>query len=192
MYTGNISYLRTSYAVLVKTLDKFYVSHTNTSTGLIERPPGYGDYAFLPRTGAVTYYNALYVLALTSAARLAEILGSSADAERWRMRAAVVGPALVERNFDATAGAFFDGGPCSGASICPTHAQDGNSLAILAGITANLSSPALPLGASGAESVLSYLSQAMARPYGNAFYDNSILDSAADFANRVYPFVSYF
>jgi len=72
---------------MAKTLDSFYPAHTNALTGLVERPRGYGDFAFLPRNGAVTYYNALYSMALARAAQLAEHLGNDNDATRWRHRA---------------------------------------------------------------------------------------------------------
>lgn len=42
------------------------------------------------------------------------------------------------------------------------------------------------------EMILSYLSIALARPYGNAFYDFSTLDPSAQFDQRVYAFISYF
>ncbi|EFX03327.1 alpha-l-rhamnosidase [Grosmannia clavigera kw1407] len=169
-------------------LDVFYVSHMNPETSLIERPGGAGDYAFLPRTGPVTYYNALYVHALIQAAILADTLEYLDDSSRWRSRAAIIGPSLIQRNFDNDAGAFFDGGSCSSMPICPTHAQDGNSLAILSGVV-----PVGPFSNSSmAESILSYLNRTMARPYGNAFYDNNLLDPGSDYANRVYAFISYF
>ncbi|OAA60513.1 alpha-l-rhamnosidase [Niveomyces insectorum RCEF 264] len=188
MYTGNMSYLTAYYPALVRVLDGYYVSNTNTATSLIERPNGAGDFAFIPRTGPVTYYNALYVHALKYAATLADALGKDDDASRWRARAAVVGPALLARNFDSSTGAFFDGGSCAGAAICPTHAQDGNSLAILSGVVPS----GLSANTSLAESILSYMNQSMARPYGNAFYDNSLVSPGGDFANRVYAFISYF
>lgn len=186
MYTGNMSFIQTYYPTMAKALDVFYPAHTNNDTGLIERQ-GYGDYAFLPRSGAVTYYNALYVHALAKAASMADLLGKGEDASRWRSRAAAVGPALVKRNWDAKAGAFFDGGPCGDQAICSVHAQDGNSLAILSGVASNSSS-----GSASPQSILDYMSTAMAREYGNAFYDSSILDPNADFSNRVYAFISYF
>ena len=186
MYTGNVSYWTAYFPSLVNVLDKYYVAHTNNDTFLIERPDGAGDFAFLPRTGPVTYYNALYVHALKYAARVAQVMGNSDDALRWKSRAAVVGPALIKRNFDNSTGAFFDGGPCSGSTICPTHAQDGNSLAILAGVVPS----GLSANTSVAESILSFMDQSMSRPYGNAFYDNSVL--GGDFSNRVYAFISYF
>lgn len=188
LYTGNITYLQTYYPNILKVLDGFYVSYMDSETSLIERPSGTGDYAFIPRTGPVTYYNALYVHALTQAAVVADALGNYDDSSRWRSRVAVIGPSLIKRNFNNDTGAFFDGGSCSSATICPTHAQDGNSLVILSGIV-----PSGPLSdTSMAESILSYLNRTMARPYGNAFYDNNLLDPGSDYANRVYAFISYF
>lgn len=181
MYTGNTTYLETYYPNMVKVLDDYYVSQTNSETSLIERPDGSGDYAFISRTGPVTYYNALYVHALTKAALLADVLGEQDDASEWRSRAAEVGPALISRNFDNSTGAFFDGGSCSDADICPTHAQDGNSLAILSGVVSN---------STMAESILSYLNETTAQPYGNAFYDNDLVGSG--YSTRVYAFISYF
>jgi len=70
---------------------------------------------------------------------------------------------LISRNFDKSSGAFFDGSGCDGYSLCPTHSQDGNSLAILAGVTSNMS-VGPPHRGGMAESILSYLSREMARP----------------------------
>ncbi len=188
MYTGNVTYWTTYYSTLVKVLDVYYASHTNASTSLIEPPAGAGDYAFIPRTGPITYYNALYVYALGYASRVAQTLGIGEAESRWQARAGVVKTALFKRNFDADVGAFFDGGPCTGWDMCPTHAQDGNSLAILSGVVTS----GLSTDTSTAESILSYMNRTMARPYGNAFYDNSVLDTSGEYADRVYAFISYF
>lgn len=188
MYTGNVSYWTSYYTALVKVLDQYYVSNTNTATSLVERPEGAGDFAFLPRNGPVTYYNALYVYALKYASRVARSLGNSNDASRWHARALAIGPALLKRNYDSSVGAFFDGGPCPGKTICPTHSQDGNSLSILSGVVPS----GLSSNISTAESILAYMSKTMSRPYGNAFYDNSVLDPGGDYSNRVYAFISYF
>lgn len=158
-------------------LDSYYPSHTDPFTGLLVKPDGYGDYAFVKRSGPVTYFNALYAYALRSAAVLARHRGSP-DAERWEARARNISDALNAHNFDSEAGAFFDG--TCGDDYCATHAQDGNSLAILAGAT----------NASRSESILNYWADAARRERGNAFYDNSLL--AADNGERVYAFISYF
>ncbi len=72
LYTGDTDYAKTYWPNLVKVLDSFYPSVTNSSSELLSKgsgvTEGYGDYAFLPRTGQVTYYNALYVYALQNAA----------------------------------------------------------------------------------------------------------------------------
>lgn len=94
LYTGDTGYLDEYYDNMVLTLDTYYPNATN-SDGLLQKglgtTGGYGDYAFLPRSGVITYYNALYVFALNRAAQLAEIKGKSDDASRWRARAAIVG-----------------------------------------------------------------------------------------------------
>lgn len=98
LYTGDTGYLDEHYGTMVRTLDVYYPNSTNAA-GLLQKglgtSSGYGDYAFLPRSGVITYYNALYVLALNRAAQLAEVKGENADAERWRTRAAAVGRKCV-------------------------------------------------------------------------------------------------
>lgn len=200
LYTGDTSYLATYYANLVLVLDTYYPNATNAD-GLLQKglgtTAGYGDYAFLPRTGVITYYNALYVLALTRAAQLAEIQGEPADAARWRARAAVVGPALLAENWDASVGALYDGGPCTtnGTGKCNVHAQDGNGLAILSGATALATQSTNDDDSNSADldtSILDFCTSALARPYGNAFYDKSTLSPDSEFDQRVYAFISYF
>jgi len=201
LYTGDLDYLRQYYPVLVKTLDSFYTSVTNQDTSLVFKglsgTGSYGDYAFLPRNGSITYYNAMYVLALNQAAELADALSKSSDASRWRSRASTVAASLLKNNWDPKVGAFFDGGPCPGYSsdaLCPTHSQDGNSIAILSGVTASNASDS-----SVSESILSYLADATSQPHGNAFFDNDLLLTPSQqtnpysrFSTRVYAFISFF
>lgn len=86
LYTGDRSYASRYYPTLLKVLDTWYPSVTD-SAGLLSKglngTGGYGDYAFLDRTGRITYYNANYVQALNDAARLARWMGHEGDAERW-------------------------------------------------------------------------------------------------------------
>lgn len=180
LHTGNLTFLDTYYSNMASTLDDYYPSHIDPSTGLVNKPEGYGDYAFLPREGPVTYYNALYVHALRAASLLAKHHGDGHpdDAARWDSLAANVSDALNAHNFDTKNGAFFDG-TCDD-TYCATHAQDGNSLAILSGTTDR----------SRSTSILDYWASAASRPYGNAFYDNDAL--GADYGDRVYAFISYF
>ncbi|KAH8650632.1 alpha-L-rhamnosidase A [Tricladium varicosporioides] len=182
MYTGDTAYVQKYYQTILNVLDKFYPSITNTNTNLLQKGLGisadYGDYGFLPRTGPVTYYNALYVLALDSAASIAKSLAKDTDATRWTDRAKVVSAAINDRLFDDSVGAFFDGS--CGFSPCSTHAQDGNSISIVSNA----------VNGTRASSVLNYLAKANARPYGNSFYDNDLLQEG--FSQRVYAFISYF
>ncbi|KAJ6109535.1 hypothetical protein N7486_001770 [Penicillium sp. IBT 16267x] len=183
MYTGDTGFAIQYYDVMKKTLDDYYGPNLTFNGGLLNKTNGYGDYAFLPRSGIITYYNALYVHALKSAAQLATILGNSADSQNWTSRAFTVSENLLARNWDPAVGAFFDGGPCrneAADTICNVHAQDGNGLAVLSG----------SVNSSLATSLLEYYGNATSRPYGNAFYDNDLLSTG--FSERVYAFISYF
>ncbi|MEV6635106.1 alpha-L-rhamnosidase C-terminal domain-containing protein [Actinoplanes sp. NPDC051470] len=177
LYTGDTGYATTYYPHLLKVLDTWYPTLTN-SRGLLEKglngTGGYGDYAFLGRTGEVTYYNALYVMALRNAADLAEALGHADDAARWQARAGTVAAAVNTHLWDATAGAYLD------SKVGPVrHGQDGNGYAVLTGIA----DPAR------ATSALGYLATSTATPYGNSFMDNNTL--VPDGRDRVYAFTSY-
>ena len=179
LYTGDLAYASTYYPNLLAVLDTWFPSVTN-SHGLLEKglngTGGYGDYAFLPRSGEITYYNAAYVQALDAAANLADLLGKPADASRWTARAASVGTAINARLWDANAGAYLDSGTGP-----VRHAQDGNAMAVTSGVA----DPAR------AASALGYLAAHTAQPYGNAFMDNDTLSGVDGAAQRVYAFTSY-
>ncbi|KAK8135757.1 glycoside hydrolase family 78 protein [Apiospora sp. TS-2023a] len=184
-YTGNVSYIQAYYPTLLKVLDIYYPANTGKSNSLLVRPDGYGDYAFIGRPGSAAYYSALYVLALSRAAELASILDKPDDASRWNDRAAKVSKSFVDVLWDPTVKAFFDRN-CTGSG-CTAHAQDGNSLAILAGIVP------LPSNASSvASDILDYLDKALHQRYGNTFYDAGGEGIDPAFSQRVYPFISYF
>ncbi|WP_405834297.1 alpha-L-rhamnosidase C-terminal domain-containing protein [Streptomyces sp. NBC_01176] len=177
LYTGDRSYAARYYPHLVKVLDTWYPSVTDDA-GLLSKglndTGGYGDYAFLGRTGRITYYNVLYVQALNDSAALARWLGHEADARRWTDRAREVTDAVNTHLWDETAGAYLDS-----ATGAVRHAQDGNSLAITAGVA----------GTQRAASALDHLDATTHLPYGNAFMDNdTIFDGASQ---RVYAFTSY-
>ncbi|MDQ1735150.1 MAG: hypothetical protein QOH56_1401 [Pseudonocardiales bacterium] len=177
LYTGDTQYGRTYYPNLVKVLDNWYPSVTDAN-GLLQKglngTGGYGDYAFLGRTGEVTYYNALYVMALQDAAAMAKSLGHNDDATRWVARAKTVSAAINAHLWDASTGAYLDS-----AVGAVRHAQDGNGYAVLTGVA----------DPSQATSALNYLSTNTATPYGNSFMDNNTLVS--DGKQRVYAFTSY-
>lgn len=183
MYTGDVAYIRKYYKSIIRVLDDFYPSVTDPSTGLITKgigvSGGYGDYAFLPRSGPVTYYNALYVLALDNAASIATFLGEyKDDVARWTSRAKNVSIAINTHLFDTSVGAFYDS--TTGRDGLLSHAQDGNSLSIISGVANH----------ARAVSSLAYLSANNARPYGNVFFDNDALNPG--YSQRVYAFMSYF
>lgn len=182
MYTGDTDFVVTYYETMTLVLDMFYPSITDKTTQLITKgigiSGGYGDYAFIQRTGPVTYFNALYVIALDNAASMATYLGHKYDAARWSARSQVVAEAINTYNFDNSVGAFFDG--FCGDTYCATHAQDGNSLSIISGVA----------NATRAKSALAYLAANNSRFYGNAFYDNDVV--AGGYSHRVYTFISYF
>ncbi|MFJ9406725.1 discoidin domain-containing protein [Streptomyces sp. NPDC101393] len=71
LYTGDRDYAARYHPQLVKVLDTWYPSVTDEA-GLLSKglngTADYGDYAFLGRTGRVTYDNATYVQALGDAA----------------------------------------------------------------------------------------------------------------------------
>ena len=177
LYTGDTGYASAYYPNLVKVLDTWYPSVTDAN-GLLQKglnnTGGYGDYAFLGRTGEVTYYNALYVQALRDAGALAGSLGHGADAARWNARAATVGAAINAHLWDGGAGAYLDS-----AVGAVRHGQDGNGYAVLSGVA----------DPTRATSALNYLSANDATPYGNSFMDNNTLVS--DGRQRVYAFTSY-
>jgi hypothetical protein len=177
LYTGDRGYASRYYPQLLKVLDTWYPSVTDDA-GLLSKglngTGGYGDYAFLGRTGRVTYYNANYVQALKDAASIARYLGHTADAARWTERAAGVAQAVNTYLWDEAAGAYLDSG--TGAV---RHAQDGNSIAITAGVA----------DAGRAASALAHLDATTKLRYGNAFMDNDTLFGGA--SQRVYAFTSY-
>jgi hypothetical protein len=180
LYRGARTQIAAYWPALVRVLDDWYPTFSD-ARGLLEDrfPPA--DYAYIPRFGPlVAYYNALYARALEAGAGVADALGQADAVARWRSRVQSLATAFGPAFWDASAGAFEDSpsGP-------PVHPQDGNALAILAG----LASPAQ------AASAIGYLDRATSLPWGNAIADNdswSTPDWVADPSQQVYPFVSYF
>lgn len=185
LYSGDTDYATQFWPNLLRVLNDWYPSVTNSSSGLLSKglngTEGYGDYAFLPRTGEVTYYNALYVYALQNAAMWAIHLGQPSTATSWSSRASQVLEAINKNLWDPSVGAYFDSLNFTTSYNQPRHAQDGNSLAILTGVASG----------TRAESALDYISTHMSQPYGNAFYDGPLpgVDNATE---RVYAFLSFF
>ncbi len=185
MYTGDDEYAESYWPNLVAVLDDWYTSVTNASSNLLSKglgvSEGYGDYAFLPRTGEVTYYNALYVYGLQNAASWARHVGHHSDSERWRNLAVTVSEAINTHLWDESVDAYLDSTNLTTSFNQTRHAQDGNGLAVLAGVASK----------SRSHSALDYLSSHTSQLYGNAFYDGRLpgVDNATQ---RVYAFISFF
>ncbi|MFJ6700273.1 alpha-L-rhamnosidase C-terminal domain-containing protein [Streptomyces sp. NPDC091272] len=177
LYTGDRGYAERYFPQLVKVLDTWYPSVTDEA-GLLSKglngTADYGDYAFLGRTGRVTYYNVNYVQALRDAARIAEHLSRGADARRWQERADQVARAVNTHLWDESAGAYLDS-----ATGPVRHAQDGNAIAVTSGVA----------DPEQAASALAHLDRTTRCRYGNAFMDNDTLFGGA--SQRVYAFTSY-
>ncbi|MCU1529360.1 MAG: alpha-L-rhamnosidase [Frondihabitans sp.] len=177
LYTGDSAYGAKYYPNLVKLMNDWLPSVTD-SNGLLQKglngTSGYGDYAFLSRTGEVTYYNALYVESLNDAAAMAKSLGHTAQAASWTARAKTVSKAINTHLWDPSAGAYLDS-----ATGAVRHAQDGNGVAIVAGVASQ----------GRATDALDYLTDNTETSYGNSFMDNDTLVS--DGTTRVYAFTSY-
>jgi hypothetical protein len=101
-------------------------------------------------------------------------LGNSADATRWQQRAQTVSDAINAHLWDPSVGAYLDS-----ATGPVRHAQDGNSIAVVAGVATG----------QRATQALNYLAAHTEQPYGNSFMDNDTLVS--DGTQRVYAFTSY-
>jgi hypothetical protein len=176
LYTGDTAYATQYFSTLINVLDNYYPSNTDTETGLLTKPSGYGDYAFLPRNGIVTYFNTLYVLALQQGSIWANSTKNATASSTWLARSKKVSTAINAQLWDSSVGAYFD----SLNDSPTTHAQDGNALAVLTGVA----------NSTRAISSQNYLDSKTKLSYGNAFADSTFF--ASDAPERVYAFISSF
>jgi hypothetical protein len=161
LYTGNIALAQRLWPVLVGVLNRWYPSLVNGS-GLIEDPLKRNDYAFIKRTGTVvTYYNALYVLALEDSIEVAKWTGHLVSGRVWLAREAILKRRINRTLWDSSAGAYVDAQGSAAA-----HPLDGNALAVLTDTS----------GRSRDRRVLSFLDSTLARPWGTAMVDTSAWD----------------
>lgn len=172
LHTGDVPFLEKYFINLKRVFEDYYPANTNNN-GLISKPGGYGDYAFVGRDGEASYYNALYVYALQKAAQCAGWLNEQQIAEQWLERASTVSKAF-ETFWDDSVGAYKN------SNSSTSHPQDANSIAILAKIADN----------ERATRIINHLTNATARPYGNAFMDDDSLVGGG--SQRVYAFMSNF
>ncbi|KZP08358.1 glycoside hydrolase family 78 protein [Athelia psychrophila] len=180
LYTGNTAFAAGAWGPLKALMDTWYPSVTNTTTGLLDKSGdtygSYGDYAFLPRSGQVTYYQGLYIQALRGSAQLAESLGHADEAAEWRQRADGVASAVAEHLWDAGAGTWWDSVGANG-SAC--HSQDAAAFATLAGV----GTPAQ------ANSSLGWITATLGRSWGNGMVDADCFGAGT--SDRVYAFLGY-
>ncbi len=179
MHTGDLGTLRALFPSVVRVLDVWYPGRPHAG-GLLAKPDGDGDYAYVRRRGpVVAYYNAQQVWALRTGASLARLAGDG-HAAVWSARADALAPLVRSAFWDAAAGAFLD------ATTGPVvHPQDGNAFAVLSGVATR---------AEGL-SALAYLQRANWRDYGSTISDSAAWDDpawGAGAGERVYPFMSYF
>jgi hypothetical protein len=137
---------------------------------------GYGDYAFLPRDGEITYYNANYVQALNDAA--ASRTAARQHVGRGTLDGSAPRPCRGGEQYLWDSGrrslprlGHRPGAPRAGRQLDRGHLGRGD--------------------AARAASALAYLEADMALPYGNAFMDNDTLSGVDDASQRVYAFTSY-
>jgi hypothetical protein len=162
LYTGDLALARQLWPNLVRVLDRWYPSLFGAD-GLISNPWKRNDYAFVPRTGrVVTYYNALYVLALRDAAQLAHWTNEPGHARAWTMRADRFARRINALLWDPKAGAYVDA-----AGSTAAHPLDGNALALVGGVA----TPGM------SRRVLAFISSRLERPWGTVMSDTTALDA---------------
>lgn len=184
LYTGNITFAEGSWPAMKLLMDTWYPNVTNTTTGLLDKSgpiwASYGDYAFLPRTGMVTYYQGLYVLALRGAAPLAAALGYTNESTEWQARADSVVTAMGTYLWDAENGTWYDTlGDDSDSNGMPCHSQDATAFATLVGA----GTPAQ------ANSSLEWVTSTLGHTWGNGMVDNDCFGAGT--SDRVYGFLGY-
>lgn len=169
LYSGDLDYARTYWPTLERLMDQWFPAVTDAD-GLLSKgldgTGGYGDYQFSSRQGEGTYYNAMYVLALRDGAALARKLGHATTAAAWNERAEQVAQRINARLWDTGAGAYTEQGT--------QHWEDGNSMAVVAGVA----------DAARARSVTGFMTRALTRDWGNATNDSG--------SDRVYPLFNYY
>jgi alpha-L-rhamnosidase len=127
-FTGNAGFVRTHWAAVLRQM-RWDATQT-ASDGLIKvDATDNASWNLEMISGELTYVNALYVLALDDAARLARMLGDSADASSWRRTATAVKQTVNRELWDAKTRVYD-----ASTTLRDNYIQDANVTAILAGI----------------------------------------------------------
>lgn len=169
LYTGDRAFLERWFGQLQGAV-RWYESHV-AADGLVDMPADRGGHWGYGNAGTETYNNVLYAYALERAAQAAEAAGRADLAAQWRANARRTAAAVNDRLWDADAGAYVVG---PGET---THAQDGNAMAVLAGVATG----------ERARRVLDFLAR-LVGPYGPLTVDRS----GGPVPQYVSPFVSSF
>ena len=169
LYTGDRGFLDQWFTTMRN--DVSWFESLVDSTGLLNVPGSAGGHWGYGNSGEETYDNALYVWVLQAAAKAASVEGDTALAAQYA--------ADGERTADAVNAHLWD--PAAGAYVVDpgnsAHPQDGNVMAILAGVATGARETA----------VLQFL-RTQWTPYGA-----DTIDTAGNIVNQyVSPFISYY
>lgn len=153
LYTGDRAFLDTYWPTLKKDIAWF---ETQVGTGGLLNVPGSasGHWGY-GNAGQATYDNALYVHVLGLAAQAAQTEGDSGQAQQYRADATRTASAVNAELWDATAGAYIE------KPGNQSHPQDANAMAVASGVATG----------DRAASVLAYLHDKLATPYGDLTND---------------------
>lgn len=169
LYTGDKATLDKWFPAMEK--DVAWMSSLAGADGLLNIPGSAGGHWGYGNSGAETYDNALYVWTLQAAAQAADAENQPSLAARYRGDAATTAAAINAKLWDASAGAYVVD-PGNNA-----HPQDGNVMAVLAGVATG----------QRATDVLSFLSGQWTS------YGADTIDKSGNVVGQyVSPFLSYF
>ncbi len=155
LYTGDLGYVRDHWQAVLRQMD--WDAQQVDHKGLFSiSAADDADWNLESISGDLTFVNALYVMALKDAARLAAALGDQDNAAAWDASAAAVTAAVNQQLWNPTTGLYDASTTLRGAAV-----QDANVIAILAGI-------ATP---QRARVILPRLARDLATPYGPAAAD---------------------
>ena len=169
LYTGDKATLDKWFPAMQK--DVAWMSSLAGSDGLLNIPGSASGHWGYGNSGEETFDNALYVWTLQAAAQAADAEGQSSLAGQYRSAAATIAAAINAKLWDSAAGAYIVG-PGNTA-----HPQDGNVMAVLAGVATG----------QRAADVLSYLKGQWTT------YGADTIDKPGNVvAQYVSPFISYY
>jgi hypothetical protein len=169
LYTGDRAFLDRWFGQMQGAV-RWFESKVGAD-GLVDVPDAASGHWGYGNAGKETYVNALYVLSLGKAAELAEVQGRADLAAEYREKARRTAAAINAALWDPEAGAYV---------VEPgvtAHSQDGNAMAILAGVATG----------ERAGAVLRFFREHLRERYGTATVDRD----GSPVPRYISPFVSY-